>query len=114
MARWSPKASAVQAHGPGLDLGRVTLAPSQAAPVFAGQRFWFSLTEVGRHVTLIGTTGSGKTTTLGRLMDAAMSAGWSVLVVDAKGGRLAEVCRALGEAHGLAARIWLAGHPDSW
>jgi hypothetical protein len=101
-------------RAPGLDLGRVTLAPSQIAPVFAGQRFWFDLTELGRHVTLIGTTGSGKTTTLGRLMDAAMSAGWSVLVVDAKGGRLAEVCRALGDAHRLAARIWLPGHPDSW
>ena len=89
-------------------------APSQAAPVFARQRFWLDLTELGRHVTLIGTTGSGKTTTLGRLMDAAMSAGWSVLVVDAKGGRLAEVCRALGDAHGVVARIWLPGHPDSW
>jgi len=106
--------SVLNSRSPGLDLGRVTFAPSQAAPLFAGRRFWLDLTELGRHVTLIGTTGSGKTTTLGRLMDAAMSAGWSVMVVDAKGGRLAEVCRALGDAHGLVARIWLPGHPESW
>ena len=72
------------------------------------------LVELERHVTVIGTTGSGKTTTLGRLMDAAMGAGWSVLVVDAKGGRLANVCIALGTTHALPARVWLPGHPASW
>src|SRR3979409_2279251 len=105
----APDLPALEAVGPGLVLGRVTVAPSQTAPVFVGQRFWFALTELGRHVTLIGTTGSGKTTTVGRLMDAAMSAGWSVMVVDAKGGRLADVCRALGDAHEFLARIWLPG-----
>src|SRR5207245_6662149 len=44
----------------------------------------------------------------------AMMAGWSVLVVDAKGGRLANVCQTLGAHHELAARVWLPGHPDSW
>jgi len=96
------------------DLGRITAAPLQQAPIFANQRFWVDLHELERHATLIGTTGSGKTTTLARLMDAAMAAGWSVLVVDAKGGRLANVCQALGDVHGLPARIWLPGHPDSW
>jgi hypothetical protein len=43
-----------------------------------------------------------------------MTAGWSVLVVDAKGGRLASVCQALGAKHALPARVWLPGHPDSW
>src|SRR5439155_27043879 len=95
-------------------LGKVASAPLQVAPIFATQPFWLGLHELERHATLIGTTGSGKTTTLGRLMDAAVSAGWSVLVVDAKGGRLAVVCRALGDAHDLVARIWLPGHPDSW
>jgi hypothetical protein len=47
-------------------------------------------------------------------MDAALSAGWSVAVLDAKGGRLANVCHALGELHALPARIWLPGHPTSW
>jgi Helicase HerA, central domain len=100
--------------GPGLDLGQVTEAPLQTAPVFARDRFWLGLAELEHHLTVIGTTGSGKTTTLGRLMDAAITAGWAVLVVDAKGGRLANVCTALGEAHGRPARIWLPGHPASW
>ncbi len=95
-------------------LGKVTSAPLQAAPIFATQPFWLGLYELERHTTLIGTTGSGKTTTLARLMDAAMTAGWPVLVVDAKGGRLASVCQALGAKHALPARVWLPGHPDSW
>ena len=73
---------------PGLDLGRVVAAPRQPAPLFPRQSFWLELAELERHATLVGTTGSGKTTTLGRLMHAAVSAGWAVMVVDAKGGRL--------------------------
>jgi len=92
----------------------VVSAPLQPAATYPGQLFRLNLVELERHVTLIGTTGSGKTTTLSRLMDAAMTAGWSVLVVDAKGGRLANVCRALGASHELPARIWLPGDPDSW
>ncbi|MCA1644324.1 MAG: DUF853 family protein [Chloroflexi bacterium] len=103
-----------QAGGPGCDLGRVTATPLQVAPIIPQKRFRLGLSELERHATLIGTTGSGKTSTLARLMDSAMTAGWSVLVVDAKGGRLATVCRALGQMHGLPARLWLPGHPDSW
>jgi len=72
------------------------------------------LAELERHATLVGTTGSGKTTTLGRLMHAALSAGWAVMVVDAKGGRLANVCRALGAAHSLPARVWLPDYTAGW
>lgn len=82
--------------------------------MYPGQLFRLALAELERHVTLIGATGSGKTTTLTRLMDAAMTAGWSVLVVDAKGGRLATICRALGTVHQQPARIWLPGDADSW
>jgi len=110
----SPRHTPIAPREPGLDLGRITLAPPQIAPVFTHQRFWLGLSELERHVTIMGTTGSGKTTTLGRLMNAAMSAGWSVLVVDAKGGRLANVCTALGVTHDLPARVWLPGYPASW
>ena len=112
--RASPPSPRVDARGPGLCLGRVVSAPLQAARLFPRQPFWLALDDLERHATVIGTTGSGKTTTLGRLMQAAMTAGWAVLVVDAKGGRMVNVCRALGAAHDLAARIWLPGHPDSW
>jgi hypothetical protein len=98
----------------GVDLGRIISAPLQSAPLFPGQSFRLRLEELERHVTLVGTTGSGKTTTLTRLMDAALNASWSVLVVDAKGGRLTDVCRTLGQAHQFPARIWLPGQHGSW
>jgi hypothetical protein len=97
-----------------LILGRVVSAPPQVSPIYAGRRARLRLAELERHVTVIGTTGSGKTTTLARLMDAAMAADWSVLVVDAKGGRLAGVCRTLGSVHQRPWRIWLPGVSDSW
>ncbi len=94
-------------------LGRIVAAPLQSAPVYPHQLFRLRLGELERHVTVIGTTGSGKTTSLARLIDAALYARWSVLVVDAKGGRLATVCRALGVRHGAPFRLWLPGHPES-
>lgn len=48
----------------------------------------FDLTLPGslaRHVTVLGKTGSGKTTTALRLMQGAIQAGYAVVVVDAKG-----------------------------
>jgi Type IV secretion-system coupling protein DNA-binding domain len=106
---------AQSAAKPGVvDLGSIASAPLQPAPIYPHQVFRLRLSELERHVTLIGTTGSGKTTTLSRLIDAALAADWSVLVVDAKGGRLATVCRGLGEAHRVPARIWLPGDAESW
>jgi hypothetical protein len=97
-----------------VDLGRILTAPVQPQPLYTGRRFQLDLSELERHVTLIGTTGSGKTTTLARLIDAALVADWSVLVVDAKGGRLATVCRALAAARQRQAHIWLPGDAGSW
>ena len=36
------------------------------------------------------------------------------MVVDAKGGRLANVCQTLGETHAVPTRVWLPDHPASW
>jgi hypothetical protein len=100
--------------GPRIDLGRVVSAAAPGASLVPGQRFELLLTEIQRHVAVIGVTGSGKTTTLGRFLDAALDARWPVLVVDAKGGRLADVSERLGTRHGLPSRIWLAGDSRSW
>lgn len=102
------------ASGPSLRLGTIMAVPPQTAMLIPGQPFWLGLDELARHAAVIGTTGSGKTTTLGRLMDAALEAGWAVVVVDAKGGHLVRVCRALGKRHEVPARVWLPGRRDSW
>ena len=66
-----------------------------------------------RHVTPIGATGSGKTTTLSRAHRGALNADWSVLVVDAKGGRLLRLPTARA-VHHQPTRIWLPADADSW
>jgi type IV secretion system coupling TraD/TrwB family protein len=97
-----------------LDLGRVLSAPPQAHWLQPGQRFGLGLDELEHHLTTLGTTGSGKTTTLGRFMDAALAADWPVIVVDAKGGRLADFSRAVAARHQLPNRMWLPGEAESW
>ena len=57
--------------------------------------------EVGQHVTLLGVTGSGKTTTAQRLLAGALVAGMGVLVVDAKGGGLRAASRRLADSAGV-------------
>ena len=108
------KAPLVVANAPLVEMGRVVSAPLQSAPIYPAQWFRLMLSELERHVTLIGTTGSGKTTTLSRLMGAAVTSGWPVVVVDAKGGKLAKACRSLATTYGVPVRIWLPGAPDTW
>jgi len=97
-----------------LALGRVARAPALAGGVTVGQPFTLSLDELAHHVSILGVTGSGKTTTLSRIMDHALAAGWPVAVVDAKGGGLARTARSLALRHDVPARVWLPGDEDSW
>ncbi|MBV9546855.1 MAG: ATP-binding protein, partial [Chloroflexi bacterium] len=102
------------ASAPGLKLGTTVSVPPQAGLLAPGQPFWLELDELARHALVTGSSGSGKTTTISRLMDAALGADWSVAVVDAKGGQLLHICRQLGERHSRPARIWLPGWANSW
>lgn len=99
---------------PRIVLGTVVAAPPQPLLVVPGQRFDLDASELGRHLTVLGTTGSGKTTTVCRLIDGALAAGWPVAVVDAKGGGLVAAVRSLGERYTVPVRIWLPGVPESW
>jgi hypothetical protein len=109
-----PQNAEDRAPPPTIDLGEIVKAPIQSVELFEGQRFRLALHELDRHVAVIGATGSGKTTTLTRLADAALAERWPVLIIDAKGGQLSNVTSALGARHGLPARVWLPGHPDTW
>ena len=55
---------------------------------------------IAQHVTLVGVTGSGKTTTAEQLAQAALGRGLGVVVVDAKGGGLRGAARAMAAARG--------------
>ncbi|MBV9173553.1 MAG: type IV secretion system DNA-binding domain-containing protein, partial [Chloroflexi bacterium] len=99
---------------PGLKLGTTVSVPPQAGLLAPGQPFWLALDELARHALVTGSSGSGKTTTISRLMDAALGADWSVAVVDAKGGQLLHICRQVADRHSRPARIWLPGWADSW
>jgi len=61
--------------------------------------FDLTLAEIAQHVFLPGATGSGKTTTIGRLADGALANGFGVIVVDCKGGDLGTTAARLAGRH---------------
>ena len=69
--------------------------------------------DLSQHVTLLGVTGSGKTTSAERLAGAALGAGVGVVIVDAKGGGLRGAAQRLARAHGVDYRHVLPGSPTS-
>jgi energy-coupling factor transporter ATP-binding protein EcfA2 len=59
------------------------------------------------HVTIVGATGAGKTTTASVLLAGHAHAGGGLVVVDGKGGHeLPHLLRALGERHGRPIALW--------
>lgn len=63
--------------------------------------FTVSLDELAHHVFIPGASGSGKTTTLARIADGAMHAGYGLVIVDCKGGGLGATAKSLAARHGL-------------
>jgi hypothetical protein len=57
--------------------------------------------ELAQHVFIPGGSGSGKTTTLVRLADGALSVGYGLVIVDCKGSSLGGAARDLASRHGL-------------
>ncbi len=66
-----------------------------------------------RHATLLGLTGSGKTTTAERLAEGAVSAGLAVLVIDAKGAGLRAAMRRLAATRAVPYREMVPGSAGS-
>jgi hypothetical protein len=61
--------------------------------------FDFTPIELAQHVFVPGASGTGKTTTLIRIADGAISAGYSVVIVDCKGSGLGAASKKLAKAH---------------
>jgi hypothetical protein len=68
---------------------------------------------MAQHVTLLGLTGSGKTTTAERLAEGAVACGVALLVIDAKGASLRAAARRLAAAGGLDYREVVPGAPGT-
>jgi DNA helicase HerA-like ATPase len=66
-----------------------------------------------RHVTLLGLTGSGKTTTAERLAEGAVTCGLALLIVDAKGAGLRATARRLAATRGVEHREVVPGDPGT-
>ncbi len=69
--------------------------------------------DFAHHCTLLGVTGSGKTTTATALIRLALSSAMAVLVVDAKGGSLRRVSRNVAQAFHLSYQEIIPGMPGS-
>lgn len=70
-----------------------------------GGPFDLSLDELKQHIFIPGLPGVGKTTTLTRLVDGALTHGYGVVIVDCKGGSLRAAVERVARAHGRAAYI---------
>jgi hypothetical protein len=55
------------------------------------KHFDLTLEELHEHIFIPGASGSGKTTTVGRLADGVAQLGYGIIIVDCKGGDLKEV-----------------------
>ncbi len=70
--------------------------------------------DISQHVTLLGVTGSGKTTTAVALMGGAAAAGMSIVIVDAKGGGLRNIALGLSKQTNLPYREVVPGIAKSY
>ncbi len=68
---------------------------------------------IAQHVTLLGLTGSGKTTTAERLAEGAVAAGVGLVVIDAKGAGLRTAARRLAAVRGLDHHEVVPGAPGT-
>jgi hypothetical protein len=67
-----------------------------------GRPFDLDREDLAQHVFIPGASGSGKTTTIMRLADGALAAGYGVVIVDCKGVGLGGAARTLAARHGAS------------
>jgi len=69
--------------------------------------------EVNQHTLIIGTTGSGKTTTLKNFIQHGLKNDFSIVLVDGKGEwGYAQEIKTMAEMHGREGKLFSLNHPD--
>jgi hypothetical protein len=63
--------------------------------------FDLALSELTQHVFIPGASGSGKSTTIARIADGVVAAGWTVAIIDCKGTGLTATARQLAARYGI-------------
>jgi len=71
------------------------------------------LDELAQHVFIPGLAGTGKTTTLTRLMDGALANRYGVVIVDCAGTGLRVEAKRVAQAHGLGTYVVSPSDPNS-
>jgi hypothetical protein len=69
--------------------------------------------DIASHVFLPGASGTGKTTTIGRVADGALANGHGVVIVDCKAGSLRQTAEHLADRYNLAFNLVDPDDPDT-
>jgi hypothetical protein len=94
---WKPPGAGPGGPGSAIDPpGKIRLGVDES-----GRPFDLDPSEIKQHIFVPGTAGFGKTTTLVRLASGALNLGYAVIIVDCKGGTLADDARALAANFGV-------------
>lgn len=79
--------------------------PDKISLGFDGETgYWLNLdlpADIASHVFLPGASGSGKTTTVARLADGVLNAGYAVVIIDCKGGSLGQTAKHLAQRYNV-------------
>lgn len=77
------------------------------------EAFDLALEELKQHVFIPGASGSGKSTTIARIADGVMAAGWGVAIIDCKGTGLTATARQLSARYRVPLVLIDPGDPDT-
>ncbi len=97
------------------------LGDPDSSPIYMGidgkkQKVYLYTGDISTHGIILGTTGTGKTESIKRLLGGLLDLGWSGCVLDLKedigAGGLAHFCEAYSAAHGVEYQHWALSYTE--